>query len=98
MGRHHHLDANEIPQMSTLPKTKPSPKALSGEQDFVAEMARARLVEWADRQVRRVVPVITLEDQGTTYLEHAAVKGWVTARHDGVTAAGFKVAAAYLRR
>lgn len=84
--------------MSALPKAKPSPKALSGEQDFVAEMARSRLVEWADRQVRRTSPVIASEDQGTAYLEHAAVKGWVTTRHDGVTAVGFKVAAAYLRR
>lgn len=79
-------------------KVKPSPKALSGEQDFVAEMARTRLVEWADRQVRRASPVIAHEDQGTAYLEHAAVKGWVTSRLDGVTAAGFKAAAAYLRR
>lgn len=84
--------------MSTPTKPKISPKALSGEQDFVAEMARAHLVEWADRQVRRISPVVPSEDQCTAYLEHAAVKGWVTSRHDGVTAAGFKVAAAYLRR
>lgn len=84
--------------MNPPTKTKTAAKALSGEQDFVAEMARARLVVWADRQVRRENPVIPSEELGTVYLEHAALKGWVTARRDAVTASGFKVAAAYLRR
>lgn len=81
--------------------TSPKPKAaksLTGEQDFIAEMARRRLTEWADRQVRSLSPTIPPEDLGTAYLDHAASKGWVTATRSGLTSAGFKVAAAYLRR
>ena len=71
---------------------------MSGEADFVAVMTRQRLADWADRQVRRVQPVIPEADLGTPYLDLAATKGWVTTRRDGVTAAGFKTAAAFLRR
>ncbi len=78
-------------------ETKPK-KTLTGEADFVAEMTRQRLTEWANRQVCRVQPVIPDEERGSPYLDHAASKGWVTTRRDALTAQGFKVAAAYLRR
>lgn len=78
---------------------KPKKAALSGEEDFLAEMTRKHLAEWADRQVRQVAPPVP-DDQPALgpYIDFAVQKGWTAAKGGRVTAAGFKVAAAFLRR
>lgn len=79
----------------TLP-AKPK-KALSGEQDFIAENTRLCLVRWADRQCRGFITAVEEEDKGSVYFTYAVSRGWLTSKEE-VSAAGFKVAAAYLRR
>lgn len=66
----------------------------AAESEFVAEKTRDHLVRWAEQQVCGGSPVI---EEGP-FRAFAIEKGWISSKEMKVLAAGFKVAAAYLRR
>lgn len=74
------------------------PTPISAEDEFVAEMCRTYLVQWADRQVRDPASLAIPEDAPPRYVEFARQRKWVSADGKKVLAQGFKVAASYLRR
>jgi len=65
-----------------------------GEQDFLVEYSRRRLVTWAAQEQTAQ----TLGDQGTIWQKVAFHKGWLRKDGTGLTSAGYKTAAAFLRR
>ena len=80
--------------MPTL-KIKPTPEAA-----FTDQMTRKLLVEWADHQVRvGAIPDHPQAGRGSVYFEYALSKGWISKRDNSkLTSAGFKTAAAFLKR
>lgn len=75
-------------------------KFAAPEDEFVAEMCRKYLVSWAEQQVLAPQGWAGLQvcSSLARYLELAKQKKWVNADGSRVLAAGFKVAAAFLRR
>lgn len=75
--------------------------ATGAETEFIEEMTRSNLVQWADHQIRFGVgenaPPIPVTEP---YLSMAVEKGWVSVKGERpkVLAKGFAAAAAYLRR
>jgi hypothetical protein len=70
---------------------------LSPEEAFLKEMTRKRLVEWCHRNlVESLPPASSTEDR--IYLEYAQAKGWVSKDGQKILAAGWKTAAAFLKR
>lgn len=67
-----------------------------GQLDFVTERTKQQLTLWAHDQLRQGWFHVT--DDATLYLSFARSKGWVKKGADEMTAKGFGVAAAYLRR
>jgi len=79
--------------------SKPFSEYTKGEQDFIIEMTKRCLVNWADHQIQfRCFPQNKYPDQEYLYLRVAQEKGWISKSGDRVLATGFKVAAAFLRR
>lgn len=75
-----------------------------GEQDFINEYTRQLLVGWAHQTLTSPENPLYLTDPTVSgsptsiYATHALNKGWITKDGNRVTATGFGVAAAYLRR
>jgi hypothetical protein len=69
-----------------------------GEQDFLKEYTRTRLVMWCAREMRGKDPFMPEEDRVSVFADVAEANGWVRKDRAGVTSKGYSVAAAYLRR
>lgn len=77
----------------TLP-LQPENKA---QEDFLDEYARRTLVEWAARDL--VFDDLDLDKEPAMLVAFAAEKGWLSKREPrSITAKGYSIAAAYLRR
>lgn len=69
----------------------------TAQEDFFVEYTRARLVEWCAQEC--LAGKASLEDQHTNLIQMALEKGWLTKRQPhAITAKGYGVAAAFLRR
>ena len=70
-----------------------------GELAFIDQYTRSLTVGWADHMIRHPEGSILSETVAPVYVEHALVKGWLTKRlPHRLTAKGFQVAAAFLKR
>lgn len=90
----------KIDQDPTQPSAPKAPAFASAEDEFVAELTRSYLIKWADCQIMAgILRVETLVGQAPPRCaELAKQRKWLSADGTKVLAAGFKVAAAYLRR
>lgn len=68
-----------------------------GEQNFIEQMTKHRLVDWATLQIisgdGRGVMVSCLP----IYVDYALERGWITKNRETVTSKGFEVAASCLK-
>lgn len=70
-----------------------------GEQDFIHEYTRSLMVGWAHLAIGGGSVPDNPGQRGTPYFKYAMERGWLTKKEPcRPTAAGFKVAAAFLRR
>jgi len=82
----------------------------AGEQDFIHQQTKHLTVVWANRQLQSeaecLLPTEALT-HGITFkflphealfVEYARTKGWISKVKDALTAAGFKQAAAVLKK
>jgi hypothetical protein len=69
------------------------------EESFIDQFTRSLTVGWADHMVRFPGGPSPLKGVDPVYVEHALAKGWLTKRTPyKLTAKGFQVAAAFLKR
>ena len=70
-----------------------------GELNFINEMTRKHLADWADAQlITGELPQSKLKGLDP-YVEHAVAKGWLSkATPHRVSSKGYQTAGAYLRR
>jgi len=69
----------------------------AGEKDFLVEFTRRRLVVWAARTLTGTAAPFP-PDEARVWKDVAQFKGWLRKDGTGLTAAGYKAAAAFLRR
>lgn len=50
-----------------------------GEEEFINQMTRKKMVEWCDSALSRDDRTIPREASDTVYLDHAVKKGWLSA-------------------
>lgn len=80
-------------------------KMTAGELDYVNERTRAELAIWCERELRGLSPVRAQDMLINTekvahdpFVRWAVYKGWLSKDFTKVLSAGYKTAAAFLRR
>ena len=69
------------------------------EQDFIDQYTRSLLVKWANVSIQEGHLPEQFDRASNVYVEHALERGWLTkATPRRLTAKGYAVAAAFLRR
>ena len=77
--------------------TNPFDGKTAGERDFLVEYTRRRLVVWAAR-LQTGMQTTFPPDEAQVWKDVAAHKKWLRKDGTDLTAAGYKTAAAFLRR
>jgi len=66
------------------------------EKEFLDQMARKKMVEWCDMEIR--IGSLKMEATDNPYFLHAISKGWVSKDGSRVLSAGWQTATRFLKR